>query len=383
MSDETYTVVLTGSLEAGWMRTEVIRTLAQRFQLTLDTAEKLLTGNEVAVKRRIDAVTADKFQQAILASGAHCKVIAETPEHAELMGNIDFIMPTTGSSNSLKFTPGAPPPDPTRGVTDPYAPPRARLLDVISDEGVQRSKRVSMGRGFGWLLGGLGLFWQAKLAWFLVWLVFGLIAIVSSFVPLLGPIAFSIVFPILLGGIMLGANQQHHGGNLALGDLFLAFSSRPWLLAGVGVIYLSGTVVTTFLMGGFMAMTFGSDLLSFSNIASGDVATAFGNNSAGAMMVVSTVLIFFVLTLACLIPLYMLLWFAPALLTLNGELGLMDAMRLSFRGCLKNSLPFLLYGMGLMLLAFLASIPLLLGWVIAGPIMLASHYVSYREIYVE
>ena len=58
-------------------------------------------------------------------------------------------------------------------------------------------------------------------------------------------------------------------------------------------------------------------------------------------------------------------------------------MKGSFSGCLKNMLPFLLYGVVLFVLSILASLPLLLGWLVLGPVFGASIYTSYRDIYLK
>jgi uncharacterized membrane protein len=84
--------------------------------------------------------------------------------------------------------------------------------------------------------------------------------------------------------------------------------------------------------------------------------------------------------LALSIPIYMALWFAPALVVLR-EMAPVEAIKESFLGCLKNILPFLVYSIVLMVLGIVAAIPLGLGWLVLGPTMIASVYVSYRDIY--
>jgi uncharacterized membrane protein len=59
----------------------------------------------------------------------------------------------------------------------------------------------------------------------------------------------------------------------------------------------------------------------------------------------------------------------------------LEAMRLSFSGCLRNVVPFLLYGLLGLGLAIVATIPLLLGWLVLGPVTIASLYTGYCDIY--
>jgi uncharacterized membrane protein len=84
--------------------------------------------------------------------------------------------------------------------------------------------------------------------------------------------------------------------------------------------------------------------------------------------------------LALSIPLVMAYWFAPALVALEG-VSAVSAMKLSFVGCLKNVLPFLLYGIIGLVLFILGAIPFGLGLLIILPVMMASIYVSFKDIY--
>ena len=59
----------------------------------------------------------------------------------------------------------------------------------------------------------------------------------------------------------------------------------------------------------------------------------------------------------------------------------LDAMKLSFTACLKNFMPYLVYGLVGFLIALAASIPFFLGWFVAMPIFFGSTYASYREIF--
>jgi uncharacterized membrane protein len=84
--------------------------------------------------------------------------------------------------------------------------------------------------------------------------------------------------------------------------------------------------------------------------------------------------------LALTVPLVMALWFAPALVVFNDQ-GAVEAMKGSFVGCLRNMLPFLVYGIIAVPLAFLATLPMMLGWLVFAPVIAASIYVGYRDIY--
>jgi uncharacterized membrane protein len=80
------------------------------------------------------------------------------------------------------------------------------------------------------------------------------------------------------------------------------------------------------------------------------------------------------------VPLLMAALFAPALVILDG-LAATDAMKQSFSGCMKNMLPFLIFGLIGLLLVMLGSLPFGLGLFVVWPILMAAVYVAYRDIF--
>jgi len=95
-----------------------------------------------------------------------------------------------------------------------------------------------------------------------------------------------------------------------------------------------------------------------------------------------TILLAVLVMTALLLPAVMAVWFAAPLVVFH-QLGALEAMKQSFAGCLKNIVPFLLYGAILLVFSILASLPLLLGWLVLGPVLAASLYTAYRDIYIK
>ncbi|MGI9229002.1 MAG: BPSS1780 family membrane protein, partial [Gammaproteobacteria bacterium] len=62
-------------------------------------------------------------------------------------------------------------------------------------------------------------------------------------------------------------------------------------------------------------------------------------------------------------------------------LGLRQAITQSFLGCLRNILPFLLYGLAMFAFFLLAVTPLGLGLLVYIPVALAAMYASYRDVF--
>jgi uncharacterized membrane protein len=115
-------------------------------------------------------------------------------------------------------------------------------------------------------------------------------------------------------------------------------------------------------------------------VGAGAFFGAMRGDAAGMLAMGGSFLLAWLVAMALSIPIYMALWFAPALVVLRG-LAPMAAVRESFLGCLKNMVPFLIYGIVLLVPSIFATIPFLLGWLVLLPVVIASIYVAYRDIY--
>jgi uncharacterized membrane protein len=79
------------------------------------------------------------------------------------------------------------------------------------------------------------------------------------------------------------------------------------------------------------------------------------------------------------VPVLMAYWYAPVLASLH-NLNAIDAMKLSFKACVKNFIPFFLYSLIFMGLLIVALIPAGLGLIVVVPLLMTSLYISYIDI---
>jgi uncharacterized membrane protein len=104
-----------------------------------------------------------------------------------------------------------------------------------------------------------------------------------------------------------------------------------------------------------------------------------GNMDVAASMYLGALLVLLV-GMLFYVPVVMALWFAPVLVVLDDESAI-DALVNSFKGCLENIVPFLIYGLLGLVLSIVASIPFFLGWLVLAPMILASIYLGYKDIF--
>jgi len=174
---------------------------------------------------------------------------------------------------------------------------------------------------------------------------------------------------------MIGCRSIDRGNPLTIGHTFAAFSQRTQPLLIVALIYTGLLLVVLVVVAVIMVALFGVAILGalMSAADPSHIGAAFGT-------IVSAILVAVLLFLLLWLPVVMMVWFAPALVMLGG-VEPWPAMMLSFRGCMKNFTPLLVYGAIGLGFAIVASIPLLLGWLVLYPVTVATVYASYCDIF--
>lgn len=230
-------------------------------------------------------------------------------------------------------------------------------------------RTVDFGQGLIWLKQGWQLFAREPGVWVAVGLVLFIIYVILGVIPFFGPLAASLLSPVFIAGLLLGCRSLDNGGALRFDHLFSGFSGPVGPLVTVGAIYLGGMLLISLLV----TVVGGGAALS-------GIALGRGNVGVGMATAFSGILLAGLLSMLLSIPLMMAFWFAPSLVLFK-NMAPLDAMKTSFAACLKNVLPFFLYGIISMVLFFIALIPLGLGLLVLVPWLVASLYASYVDIF--
>jgi hypothetical protein len=259
-------------------------------------------------------------------------------------------------------------------AVDPYAAPKSRVADVpnvgADGEFVAKGSSVAAGNGWIWITQAWELFKGQKGTWIGLFVILAAIVIVLNILPIMGPVLLILLSPVLYGGVMLGCDTQRDGDELRIGHLFSGFSSHTGRLIGVGAAALAA-FIGIFVV---VMVIFGIDM---ARMMMGTQPSPEQMQAMGLRFLLVPLII-----LALSVPIYMAVWFATPLIVLN-DFSVGEALGASFSACLKNMLPFLVFSVAFFLLAIVASIPLLLGWLLLGPVLLASIYTGYRDIFYE
>ena len=208
-----------------------------------------------------------------------------------------------------------------------------------------------------------------------------------NIVPVIGVLLASLAIPGLSVGLMQAARNVERGQPVGIQTLYGSLRDNARTLIALGALYLCCTL----------------GALSLSSLVDGGTLLKFmlSNSRAERAMVEDadfTLSALFIMLLMA--PVLMAWWFAPVLAAWH-RLGVGKALFFSFIACWMNWRPFLVYGLGLLIVAgilpgvllgilllvmpgaanlvtALVTMPMVL---VIAPTIFASFYASYRDIF--
>ncbi len=195
-----------------------------------------------------------------------------------------------------------------------------------------------------------------------------LITLALVLVPVIGGVAANLLQPVFFASFAIAARKQLAGEAPEMGDLFLGFRRPLRPLVNLGAILLVAEIAIFFLM----------SLLGLPGVGDGDeVATLADYVKAlrGKEWILLVGLVLTALVKGAL-------WFAPALLAFH-ELSTAHAIRWSLYAALSNLGAMLAYGIALTVVFVAGALPWGLGLLVAIPVMVASTYTGYAEVFEE
>lgn len=228
----------------------------------------------------------------------------------------------------------------------------------------------------------------ARAPWMLLLLVYYLIQLAVSFVPLVGPLAMMLLRPVFTVGFLAAAWTQERAGSPQIQHLFRGFRANLRALVPIGAVLIAGTTLAVLAS----ALVDGGALFDAITIGAKPDEALVANPRLEAGMLFSV---------ACAIPVLLAVWFAPALVVFQ-DCSALQALAGSLRGALANWRPVAIYGlllfffgallpaMAIALIAFLlpqAAAPYAVALIVVPYLFLfiaaqtISDYVAYRDIF--
>jgi uncharacterized membrane protein len=230
--------------------------------------------------------------------------------------------------------------------------------------------QLEANRGLQWIKTGYVLFMKAPLLWIVLLAICFVTAAGVSAIPMVGEPLVSLMMPVAIIGLMAGCRSLELGDDLELMHLFCGFQRHTSHLITLGGIALVGQ----YLIYGAMMMAGGAALVGIMmNNQAPPAQEVIQQAVAGAGAAVMIGLVLFS-------ALLMSMQFAPMLVFFR-NVAPVAAMKLSLRAFTGNVGAMFVYGMSFMLLAILASLPMMIGWLILLPMVFTSLYASFCDIF--
>jgi len=226
-------------------------------------------------------------------------------------------------------------------------------------------RQVPIGNAWAWVVNGFNLFKANPAMWIILLVIYLAIMIPVSMLPVIGSVVSTLLAPVFAAGMMWGCQALVRNQDLEINHLFEGFKHNTSQLVAVGGIYM----VSLLFIAVIIVLALDKDTVELL-VKGKDLSP---EQADGILLPILIAMLF-------IMPVLMAYWFAPILAGLH-NLSAVDAMKLSFAACLKNMLPFLLYGLIFMVLLIIAIIPVGLGLVIVVPMMMTSLYTSYTDIF--
>lgn len=343
LMETKYSAIFTGQLKPGSDQEAVIRKMVEITRSTEDKIRPIFAhGKPVVIKKGLAREAAEKYVRVLDNIGMEMKLSQSQPKQPVTAETAEKARPAVKAPPQPQKERRESGPRPSGPDPNPYAAPKADL--AVEPQGIgtflDDPRKVSAGRGFGWIMDGFRLFFSETWKWIGITLVFFVILIPLSLVPFIGDLLNQFISIILVGGALIGAHSLAGGNGLRFGHLFSGFTQNRNQLLLLGLYYLlgiilitiiallplAGTMISLFLSGGF------DDPEIMGNIMTEKIGFFFLCMGIGLLLS---------------IPFMMSVWFAPALIAVAGR-SCMAAVKESFKGVLRNWLPFLVYGIGLM-----------------------------------
>lgn len=227
------------------------------------------------------------------------------------------------------------------------------------------ARRVSPVECLAWLGAGWRMFVRNPGVWVAMSVIFIVLLFVLGIVPLLGWAVVLIGFPVLSAGMVLGCAALDKGEPLKVEHLFAGFREHAGNLAMVGVFYMLGG-----LFAGFISLAVGGSA----------ALTGYLLGALEGFGLVSGLLIGYAVFSVLWVLLIMALWFAPALVVLR-DVAPLDAMKLSVNACFRNIATFILLGVLIYVMIWVAMLPAGLGILVLIPMMAGTLYASYQDVF--
>jgi uncharacterized membrane protein len=221
--------------------------------------------------------------------------------------------------------------------------------------------------GFGWRI-----FMANPGVWVAMMILIAVIMLVAQILPLVGPLALTLISPALAGGLMYSAKEAAEGRSIETMHLFRGLTDErkraPLLVLGAVLLGLS-------ILAGIAAV-----IVIGSSVGIGAFSGATGETHDAVGAVGAGMLLTFLIALIFSLAMFALQAFSIPLVMFN-DVAPIEAIKSSVNASLRNVVPLIVFLVIYFALAIIAAIPFFVGFLALGPVSVAALYASFRDIF--
>jgi uncharacterized membrane protein len=241
-------------------------------------------------------------------------------------------------------------------------------MTTASNQDIPR--KVAASQGFQWVVEGFRLYRKTPLLLSAAFAMFFGVVMAFGLIPMVGSAFSELAWPLMVAGFMAAYRALDDDSELELPHFLAGVKGPAVPLMAVGAVQLLGTLLI-----GKIMLNMGFDpqaLMTAAQTEKDPVALQAMLNQALPAIFTGLLL---------LTPLIMATWFAPALILFGGARPA-TALGVSLKAVVKNWAAMIVNSFTLILLLFLAAlVPMLLGLLVAMPVLFGSLYASYQAIF--
>ncbi len=334
--ERRFHVLFTGRLHAGFRPDDIVERLVPLFQIDRPKAADLLSsGRPIILKRGLSWEQAQKVSAHLERIGLRMKIIEADADRQRSSPPVSGPVPS-GPANKIQAPinrPACSASHPSKKPGSAAACPADPAIDERPPTGDRPPFRVEGSHGWLWINEAFGLFFRQPLKWTTLMFVFYLIILPLAAFHFPKSLSIAVLAPVLLGGIILGAQCQQEGGQVRIGHLFQGFASNLTQLLLIGLAHLALLAALAFIT-----------VLSISRIAF-PVMNPYPLLTRDFPSYLTSLAGFTVLAVLLLMG----CWFAPCLVALD-RASAFTGFRLSFKAVRINSRPLMINGLAFLLL---------------------------------
>jgi len=233
-------------------------------------------------------------------------------------------------------------------------------------------KRAQTG-ALAWYRLGWQWFTTNPIIWILLIVAYFAILMALQLIPVIGSLIGAVIWPGLSAGLLYASKKSSEGTAIRVTDLFsaLLYSNSRSSLLHLGMISLAVALVS----GLAIYSIGGEDLMSALNQSN---PSNMSDESMALMEAQLPMLLSIMLVISAITAVFFM--YAVPLVAFKG-IPAFAAIKASVSTSLINFIPLWLFGSLYLIFAMLASLPMMLGFLILMPVTICAWYASYLDIF--